>query len=74
MGKTYIYVVRNLSIVKCKVCIKIECKFKLLVPKWDSFAELVKKGKWIKGKGNDLTCAHAKNKTIYVSMDCPYFL
>jgi hypothetical protein len=52
MGKTCIYVVRNLSIVKCKVCTKIECKFKLLVPKWDSFDKLVKKGKWIKGKGN----------------------
>jgi hypothetical protein len=21
----------------------------------------------------DLTCAHAKNKTIYVSINCPFF-
>jgi hypothetical protein len=45
MGKTCIYVARNLSIFKCKVCIKIEFKMKLLVPKWDSFEILVKKGK-----------------------------
>ncbi len=49
MGKTCIYVVRNLSIVKCNVCIKLECKLKLLVPKWDSFDKLVKKRKMNKG-------------------------
>lgn len=27
----------NLSIVRCKMCTKIECKYKMLVPKWDSF-------------------------------------
>ncbi len=27
----------NLSIVRCKMCTKIECKCKMLVPKWDSF-------------------------------------
>lgn len=27
----------NLSIVRWKMCTKIECKYKMLVPKWDSF-------------------------------------
>jgi len=37
------YATRNLFVVRCKVCTKIEEKKKFLVPKWDSLEKHVGK-------------------------------
>jgi hypothetical protein len=50
-----------LFIDRCIVCIKMECKEKLLVPKWDSSDKNVRKRKnEYKQKVIYMKCAHAK--------------
>ncbi len=69
------YAPGNLSVVRCKVCIKIEIKDNFLNPKWDSLEKQTKKKKnEEKLKVVDVMCAHAKNETKFVSMNCPCIL
>jgi hypothetical protein len=66
---------RNLLVVRCKVCTKIEKKEKLLVPKWDSLEKYAGKRKNEEGvKVVDVMCAHAKNQINIFSMNCPSIL
>ncbi len=74
-AETIFDVTKNLSIVRCKVCIKIEIKDNFLNPKWDSLEKQTGKRK---NEGEvkvvDVMCAHAKNETNFVSMNCPSIL
>ncbi len=59
-----------LFVVRCIVCAKMECKEKLLVPKWDSLEKHVKKRRnEFRQKVIDMKCAHAENEVQYVVMN-----
>jgi hypothetical protein len=66
---------RNLSVVRCKVCTKIEIKHNFLNPKWDSLEKQTGKRKnEERVKVVDVMCAHAQNETNLVSMNRPSIL
>ncbi len=59
-----------LFVVRCIVCTKMECKEKLLVPKWDSLEKHVRKRRnEFRQKVIDMKCAHAENEVQYVVMN-----